>query len=308
MTHRLPKTVNLVEVGPRDGFQAEAKFIPTELKARLIEGLADAGFRHIQVASFVRPEWAPQMADAEALCALLNRNPRTSYSGLALNRKGVARAAAADLDAVDVSISTSETHSLKNARMTLAQARAALSAMIADAKDAGLETRASLQSAFGCNYEGTIPESRIVDMAGEILEQGVDLLSLADSTGRADPLSVKRLVNAIAPLAGTTPIGLHLHDTRGLGLANVTAALERGVAWFDAAFAGMGGCPYIPGATGNISSEDTLNLMTALGVETGVDIEKVAACSDRIEGFLEKQFPGKMHRLIRARKQRAAQV
>ncbi len=300
MSEHLPEQATVIEVGPRDGLQAEARMVPADKKAALIDRLAGAGLKHIQAASFVHPRAVPQMADAEAVCARIKRVPGVVYSGLALNLKGVERAARAGLDLVDCSISTSDTHSRKNTGMSLDEARTAIKAMTRRAREAGLGVRAGLQNVWRCNYEGPTPLDKAADLTAELADLGVDMISLADSTGSANPRSMKRLLRRIAPIVGEIPVALHLHDTRGLALACVVAALECGVTHFDASFGGLGGCPFIPGATGNVATEDLLNLLHGMGVATGVDIGAVAACSLEMERYLEKRLPGAMHALIGA--------
>jgi len=292
------KNVILREVGPRDGFQAEASFIPAQLKTEVIESLADAGFSHIQAVSFVHPGKVPQMADAQEVCGLLKKRASVSYSGLALNVRGVERAVEAGLGVVEVSASASNTHSLKNAGMTQEQAREALEKMAVRAKALGLTVWASIQCAFGCAYEGAVPPERVKETARAVLDQGVDFLGLADTTGMAVPTQVQSLVSELLPLAGKTPLFLHLHDTRGLGLVNLLAALECGVTRFDTALGGMGGCPFVPGAAGNIATEDTLHLLESLGIRTGINKTQVARASRRLEAFLGHAFSGKLYRMI----------
>ncbi len=294
-----PPRVELCEVGPRDGFQFEKKPIPTDLKLEIIEGLAEAGLRRIQVASFVHPKWAPQMADAEALVARLPKREGVIYTGLALNVRGLERAHAAGLTYVDLSIATNETHSRDNANMTVAEGVRQAEAMIRRAHDYGMQPQLGLQTVFGYAAPGDTPLDFIVELCGRFSALGVESLSLADSTGMANPVMIRERVAAVRAVIGETPLVLHLHDTRGLGMANVVAALEAGVARFDTSLGGMGGCPFIPGATGNIATEDTVYLLDQLGIETGIDLEKVAACTLRMEAFLGKRFPGKMHRLVR---------
>ena len=294
---KLPDRVNLIEVGTRDGFQAESKPIPTDLKVETIEALAQAGVRHIQVTSFVHPKWVPQMADAEEVCRRIPALPEVRYRALALNRKGVERAHAAGITRLDLSVSVSDTHSHKNANVSVDEALRNLREMVDLARQEDIEVRVGLQCVFGCAYEGPIPSERILDMAEELLSMKADMISLADTTGMANPLQIKQLLSQLLPMIGETPLVLHLHDTRGTGLANLTAALECGVNWFDTALAGLGGCPFIPGATGNIATEDTLYLLHSMGIETGIDLAGVAACSQRLEQFLGRPLPGKMYRL-----------
>jgi hydroxymethylglutaryl-CoA lyase len=297
MMHR-PERVTLCEVGPRDGFQFEETPIPTDLKVEAITALAEAGLPVIQVASFVHPKWVPQMADAEDVCRRLPAREGVRYTGLALNTRGVERAHAAGLRYVDLSIATNERHSLDNANMTVAEAVDQAEAMIHLAHRFGMEAQLGLQTVFGYAAPGDTPLETVLDLARRFADIGIESLSLADSTGMANPVMIAERVQAVQAVIGDLPLVLHLHDTRGLGLANVVAALGCGVARFDTSLAGMGGCPFIPGATGNIATEDTVYLLDSLGVETGIDLGAVAAVSRRVEDFLGKRFSGKMHRLV----------
>ena len=295
----LPDKVTLIEVGPRDGFQFEKKIIPTNFKVEIISDLVDAGLKDIQIASFVHPDVVPQMADAEDLLKRLPKRNDVRYSALVLNEKGVERAHLSGLQHIEISISASDTHSRKNAGMSFEKALEMGKDMIRLAQEYNMKIRAGIQCAFGCVYEGRISEERVLKIAKDFLKIGIQTLAISDTTGMANPLSIQNLTKKLMPDAGITPIVLHLHDTRGLGLVNVMAAMECGVTRFDTALAGMGGCPFVPGAAGNIATEDTAWLMKSLSIETGVDISKVAKCSQKLEAFFEKKFPGKMHRLIR---------
>jgi len=297
MYQNLPQKISLTEVGPRDGFQFETEIIPTNLKVGIISGLADAGLRRIQVTSFVNPGVVPQMADAEELIERLPRRKGVTYTGLVLNTKGVERAHAAGLEHVEISISSSDTHSRKNAGMSLEQAVEQGDAMIRLAQKHDIHITAGIQCAFGCVYQGETPVHRVLDMARNFMHLGVHRLSIADTTGMANPLSVSRLTDALLPETDDIPVGLHLHDTRGLGLANVMAAMSCGITDFDTALAGMGGCPFVTGAAGNIATEDTAYLMKSLGIDTGIDIPRLSECSKRLARFFGKQFPGKLYRL-----------
>ena len=298
MNLNLPKKVTLIEVGPRDGFQFENKIIPTNLKVEIISDLVDAGLKDIQITSFVHPDVVPQMADAEILLRRLPKRNDVRYSALVLNEKGVERAHLSGLQHIEISISASDTHSRKNAGMPFKKALEMGKDMIRLARDYKMEIRAGIQCAFGCVYEGRISEERVLKIATDFLKVGIQTLAISDTTGMANPLLIQNLTKKLMPDAGITPIVLHLHDTRGLGLVNVMAAMECGVTRFDTALAGMGGCPFVSGAAGNIATEDTAWLMKSLNIETGVDIIKVAKCSQKLEKFFEKKFPGKMHRLI----------
>ena len=298
MSVELPKKVTLIEVGPRDGFQFEKQMIPTEMKVATIKDLVGAGLKHIQVASFVNPSRVPQMADAEEVVSRLSESKGVIFSGLVLNTRGVQRALQAGLKHVEISISVSDTHSRKNAGVGYDQAFSGVKEMIQLAHAKDLVVRAGIQCAFGCVYEGSVSRARIVHLVQHYVSQKVDAIAISDTTGMANPMSVKELLQVLMPVCGNIPLVLHLHDTRGLGLANLVAALECGVIQFDTAMAGMGGCPFVAGAAGNIATEDTLYLLESMGISTGIDIAGVSKCSYRLEKYLGKQFPGKMHRLV----------
>ncbi|MFO7665383.1 MAG: hydroxymethylglutaryl-CoA lyase [Desulfobacterales bacterium] len=293
----LPETATLIEVGPRDGFQFEKKIIPTKLKLKIINGLLDAGIKNIQVTSFVNPSIVPQMGDAEELISLLPKNRDAVFSCLVLNEKGLHRAENAGIKHVEISISASDTHSRKNSGMSFETAFARARKMIRFGKSRGMNIRAGIQCAFGCAYEGDISVERVTQTAKIYAESGADMIAVSDTTGMANPVTVKNVIEHLTPVICNLPIVIHLHDTRGLGLANVFAALECGINHFDTALAGMGGCPFVPGASGNISTEDTVNMMESMNIKTGIEIHKLAACSLMLETFFKKKFHGKIHRL-----------
>lgn len=297
----LPDRVDLCEVGPRDGFQMEETFIPTELKLETIRALAAAGLPRIQVTSFVHPKWVPQMRDAEQICDQLpmaDGLDGATLTGLALNRKGLERAVDAGCRHIDLSIATHDDHSMDNANMLVAEAVAEGTEMVKDARAENCEVQMNFQTVFGYREPGDTPIDHVVDLASRFAELGVESISLADSTGMGNPVAMRRVVGAVQDAIGDTPLVLHLHDTRGLGLANLVAALEMGVTRFDTSLAGMGGCPFIEGATGNIATEDTAYLLDQMGVETDIDLPAVAQASSTVEQFLDTSFPGKMHRLL----------
>lgn len=293
----LPDRVELCEVGPRDGFQFEDTLIPTDRKVAVIEELAQAGLSRIQVTSFVHPRWVPQMADAEDVAAHLSERESVTYSGLVLNEKGLERALATSLEQVDLSIATNERHSRDNANMTVQEAQRQAERMVRQAQDEGVQVQVGFQTVFGYDQPGDTPLEQVLDMAQRFAELPIESLSLADTTGLANPMLLRRYVTAVQEVIGVVPLVLHLHDTRGLGLANVLASLECGVTRFDTSMAGMGGCPFIPGAAGNIATEDTAYMLQAMGVETGVSVEDVARLSRKTAAFLGKSYPGKLYRL-----------
>jgi hydroxymethylglutaryl-CoA lyase len=302
------KKVILEEQGLRDGLQSLPETVPTEMKVAYINRLIEAGLKRIQIASFVHPKLVPQMADAEEVIKYLQRPTsgrfETSptfkdvlFSGLVLNTKGVERAAKAGLKHLAISISASETHSLKNTRLTLAQAKTEFKEMVALAKSENIVVRGGIQCAFGCRYEGKITEGVVLDLVKHHLDTGIEEIALADSTGMANPMQMRRMMKKIIQLSGQIPVALHLHNTENKGLANVYAALEAGVRQFDTAFGGLGGCPFIKSATGNIATEDTAHLLHQMGFETGIDIRKVAAISADFQTFLGRPLQGLMYGL-----------
>ncbi|BBO78631.1 hydroxymethylglutaryl-CoA lyase [Desulfosarcina widdelii] len=297
MNGEKPKTVTLVEVGPRDGFQFEKTVVPTERKLDVIARLAAAGLRRIQVTSFVHPAKVPQMADAETLVARLPKEGPVAYSALVLNERGLARALACGIANVEISLSASDAHSRKNAGMPHAEALTRGLTMIDRAVSAGVHVRASIQCAFGCVEEGAIPAERIAETIRRFIDHGAHELSLADTTGMGSPPAIRNILDTVRPLSGGLPLALHLHDTRGLGLVNLMAAMDCGVAIFDTSLAGMGGCPFVSGAAGNIATEDTAYLLSSLGIDTGVDVDRVGAISRELETFFNTTFSGRIHRL-----------
>lgn len=294
-----PKSVVIEEQGLRDGLQNEDLFVPTEKKLEIINALVDAGVKRIQVTSFVNPKMVPQMADAEHLYAKLTQQNDVVYSTLVLNPKGMERAARAGVTHVTASISASNTHSQRNTGMSLDAARKQFSEMVAIGKSHSLTIRGGLQCIFGCRYEGRIDPNSVMDLVKEQLALGIDEIELADTTGMADPLSIQKLCNPIITAAGEKPIYLHLHDTEGKGLANALAALQIGITNFDTALGGMGGCPFIKDASGNIATEDLCFMLLQMGIETGIDIDKIAGISRSLEDFFKKPFSGKMHHLLK---------
>lgn len=297
--NNLPETVEIVEVGLRDGLQREETILSAAEKVALVEQLIDAGLRRIQVTSFVHPRYVPQMADAEEVCARLPRQPGVSYSGLALNLKGVERAQDAGLRAIDISVSASDAHSRRNANRSFQEALSEFDQMYGRAREAGMHVRAGIQCAFGYQAPDDVAPEQVLSIAEHYLDLGVDEIALADSSGLANPRQMMSVLQSLTAVTGAVPLILHLHDTRGMGLANVLAALQCGVRIFDTAAGGLGGCPFIEGATGNIATEDTVHMLHRMGIDTGVDLEKVAAVARGLEKRLGKeQLPGKLYALL----------
>jgi hydroxymethylglutaryl-CoA lyase len=298
MTSQYPGGAIIEEQGLRDGFQSEKKVAPPETKIDIVRKLINAGVKRIQVASFVHPKKVPQMADAETVCRMLPPSADVLFSGLVLNVKGVQRAADAGLKHIAASISASDTHSRKNANLPLSEARQRFADMVRSAKEHGLAVRGGLQCAFGCRFEGAVDPDLVVDLVREQLDLGIDEVALADSTGMGHPRAMEEICGRVLELTDDRPLFLHLHDTEGKGLANVVAALGVGVRHFDTAFGGMGGCPFIKGASGNISTEDLVFMLGQMRIATGVDVDRVAEISRSLETFFNKRFSGKMHRIL----------
>ncbi len=297
-TIKYPPSVSLCEVGPRDGFQFEDVPISTDLKVEIIEALLEAGLPRIQAMSFVHPKWVPQMADAEQLATLFAGNTSAVISALVLNRKGLERAQAADMRNVDISIATNEQHSRDNANMTVSEGVQMALDLIRIAVADKMSVQIGLQTVFGYSNAGDTNLEFIRELVTEFSLMGVESVSLADSTGYASPNMIRYFLADLVPHLNGVPVVLHLHDTRGLGLANVSAALECGVDRFDTSMGGMGGCPFIPGATGNIATEDVVHLCASLGIDTGIDNHLVAQCSRRMEMHRGEALPGKVYKLV----------
>lgn len=279
----------------RDGLQNESARLSIDEKLALIDGLAAAGIRRIQIGSFVHPDRVPQMADTDELFRRAPHRPGVTLSALVLNRRGLDRALAVGAPHLSMSVSASETHSRKNTGKGSDAALAGMLPTIADALAAGVKVRAGIQSAFGCGFEGRIDPARVLTIARAYGAAGVDEINLADTAGLGNPRQVHDLCRAVADAVGAdVRLSLHLHDTRGLGIANMVAGLQAGVRIFDAALGGLGGCPFIPKATGNIATEDTVFALSEMGVETGADWRALAVLARGLEEGLGRQLPGKM--------------
>lgn len=283
----------------RDGLQIESQIFTIEQKVELFTLLKDAGVKRIQVGSFVHPKIVPQMANSDELIRVLGKQDGTVISALILNGKGLDRALACDVPHVSMSVSVSDAHSRKNARRSAAEALDSMVDLIKSALGQGLEVRAGLQSAFGCVYEGAISESAVLTAAENIISTGVGELNLADSTGMANPDSIRSLVNLVAKRFPGIRISLHLHDTRGMGIANMISGYEAGVRIFDVCAGGLGGCPFIKGAAGNVPTEDAVNLFESMGVDTGIDLKKIVEAVSFLETTLNRPLPGRMSRVLR---------
>ncbi|OYW50300.1 MAG: hydroxymethylglutaryl-CoA lyase [Novosphingobium sp. 28-62-57] len=286
------RAITFVEVGPRDGLQNEKTLVATADKLDLIRRSIAAGARRIEVTSFVNPKRVPQMADAEDVCAGLPATGGVSYIGLVMNGRGAERAIATgtlhELGAVCVS---TDGFAMANQGQTSAESVDAAKAIIAMAQAAGLKGQATIGAAFGCPFEGEVSEDRVVAMAAALAEANPIEVALADTIGVADPAQVTRLVRRVVAAVGPIPVRVHFHNTRGTGIANVWAAVEAGATVVDAALGGLGGCPFAPGAAGNVSSEDVVYMLHRAGVETGMDLQALIETNRWLAGVMDRELP-----------------
>ena len=286
-----PQSVTIVEVGPRDGFQMEKAFIPTDLKIRVIDLLSDAGLRSIEVTSFVNPKVIPQMADAAEVMARISRRSGATYKVLVPNLRGAERALNTKPDTLELVIVASESYNQKNVGLSVDQSIAACAEVARAAAARSVPLEVVIGTSFGCPIEGPVPETQVERIARAVAACGISRLSLADSIGSGNPAQVSRLVARIKGALPGMPLSLHLHNTRGLGLANALAGFQAGIDTFDAGLGGLGGCPIFPGATGNVATEDVVNLFEEMGVSTGVHLDKVREASRLMQQFLGRPLP-----------------
>ncbi|MBK6900866.1 MAG: hydroxymethylglutaryl-CoA lyase [bacterium] len=286
------------EVGLRDGLQAEKQVVPTGQKIAWIEAVLSSGADVVQIGSFVHPEKVPQMADTDELFRALDAASRggTVLSGLVLNERGLERGLACGVDLFCLGVSASETHSQKNTGMGSAEAQRRIIAAAAEAVAAGKRVQVSVQSAFGCGFEGPIPQERVLDIVRAYLEAGLTNISLADTAGHAHPAQVRRLFGEILRLAPEIRCTCHFHDTYGLGMANIHAAMESGVTSFETSFAGLGGCPFTKVAAGNVATEDLVHALRRGGLRTEIGLEGIVAVAREVAAHFGREMPGRVHR------------
>ena len=290
---RLPRNITLVEVGPRDGLQNEKASIATADKIAFVDQLANAGHRVIEVSAFVSPSWVPQMADAADVFAGITRRNGVRYTALVPNRAGLERALAAGVDEIAIFAAASETFSRKNINQSIDESLTTYRGVVDDAKAAGLKVRGYLSTCFRCPFEGPVAPSQVAEVSARLRELGVYEVAISDTIGAATPGDVLRVLGAIGAVLPLQQTALHFHDTRGTALANVLAGLDHGVTTFDSSAGGLGGCPYAPGAAGNLATEDLLFMLNGLGIDTGVSIEAVASASRFIETKLDHKLPSR---------------
>ena len=291
---QLPERVTICEVGTRDGFQIEPDFIATEQKVEVVNLLSEAGVPRIEVTSFVHPKAVPQLRDAEAVMALIRRRPGTRYAALVPNEKGAVRAVDAGVDALHTVVSASESHNLANVNMTVAESLDKLRAVMLVAERAKVHVGCGISTSFGCPFEGDVPLSRLETIVRHLTDMGARAVGLADTTGMANPRQVTRVLEHLMERFPSVQWTLHTHDTRAMAIPNILAAMACGVTNFDASVGGLGGCPFAPGASGNVCTEDLVHCLHAMDVETGIDLDRLLDVSRRVQEIVGRPLPGQI--------------
>ena len=291
---QVPERVTICEVGTRDGFQIEPEFIPTERKIEVVDLLAEAGVPRIEVTSFVHPRAVPQLRDAEAVMAAIRRRPGTRYAALVPNDKGAARAVDAGVDIIHTVLSASESHNLANVNMTIAESIDRLRAVAEIAARAGVPLQCGISTSFGCPFEGEVPLDRLEGVVRRLVDLGARGIGLADTTGMANPRQGSQVLARLVPRFPGIEWTLHTHDTRAMAIANILAAMEHGVTTFDASIGGLGGCPFAPGASGNVCTEDLVHCLHAMGIATAIDLDRLIGVSRRVEQLIGRALPGQI--------------
>lgn len=297
--------MTLYEVGPRDGLQNEPEILSSDAKVELVTRLADAGLRRIEVTSFVSPEWIPQLADGDEVARRVPRREGVRYSALVPNMKGYQRFQSSGFPAAAFFVSASETHNRKNVNRSVREHLDRFRPVAERARGDGISLRAYVSTVCGCPYEGEVAVSRVVALARDLEDLGVDEISLGDTIGVGTPGQVRSLLAAVADVTPLRKLALHMHDTQGRALANVQAGYESGIRTFDSSLGGLGGCPYAPGASGNAATEDLVDLFEASGVATGIDLDALVETSAWVErDLLRRSLPGRVFRARLARRSR----
>jgi hydroxymethylglutaryl-CoA lyase len=295
----MPRRVRIVEVGPRDGLQNEAAVVPTADKVAFVDALSRAGLPAIEIGAFVSPKWVPQMAGTDAVCREIARRAGTSYAALVPNLKGLERALDARLEEVAIFAAASETFSRRNINQSIDESLVLYRDVATRARASGVRVRAYLSTVFGCPYEGTVPVARVVELAARLRDVGAFEVALSDTIGIAHPGQIWDVIEAVSARVTVEALALHLHDTRGTALANVLAGLQAGITTFDSSAGGLGGCPYAPGASGNLATEDLVFMLNGLGIETGVSLEGVAAASSQLAPRIGHVLPSRYLQAVR---------
>jgi hydroxymethylglutaryl-CoA lyase len=285
------REVTVVEVGPRDGLQMEKQFVPTEVKVKLINQIAHSGVRKIETTSFVHPDVIPQMRDAADVLRDVDRTAGTCYLALVPNVKGASRAIEAHADAVKMVLAVTESSNQKNVRMSVKSSLAQCEEILRLADQSRTPAEVVVSVAFGCPYEGDVPDEKVLSVVSSLASMGFHEISVADTVGVAHPLSVRRLSSLLIQHFPTTHFSLHFHNTRGLGLANVLAGMASGIDQFDSSFGGLGGCPLVQGGKGNVASEDLVNMLDEMSIPTGVSLTEIMTAARMAQDFLQRPFP-----------------
>lgn len=301
-----PSRVKIVEVGPRDGLQNEKEFIPTEVKVELVNRLSSAGFANVEAASFVSPKWVPQMADGAEVLAAIERRPGTIYSALTPNMRGFEGALAAKADEVVIFAAASEAFSQRNINCSIEESLERFAPVAQAAKEAGLRLRGSISCAFGCPYEGAVAPSNVLKVGQRLIELGCDEIDVADTIGVGTARQVYEVMRMVTEHIDPVHVSGHFHDTYGQAIANIVASMQAGIHIFHSSVAGLGGCPYAKGATGNVATEDVLFLMQGLNIETGIDLNAVVETGQWISAHLNRKSASNAGNALAARKQGAA--
>jgi hydroxymethylglutaryl-CoA lyase len=302
----LPPSVTLFEVGPRDGLQNESRLIPTSDKVALIDALSDTGLSAIEITSFVNPRWIPQLADGVEVAQRIQRRPGVRYSALVPNRQGFDSALKAGMQEVAVFLSASETHNKKNVNKTIAATLEAFKEVVPPALERGIKVRAYVSTVYGCPYEGKVDPGKALELCRTLRAMGCYQVSLGDTIGVANPRQVRDVLSRVLAEIPQEAVAVHFHDTRGTALANILVAVEMGITTVDAALGGLGGCPYAPGASGNVATEDVVYMLEEMGVKTGVDLDKLIDCARLASSLVGHEMPSKYYRAAIGARQRSA--
>lgn len=290
----LPSRVQIYEVGPRDGLQNEKTHLTTDQKVELIEGVVKAGVRRVEITSFVNPKWIPALADHMEVANAVKRRDDVMYSALVPNMRGLDSATRANMQEVAVFLAVTETHNRKNINKSIAQALETYTEVIREAHARKIRVRGYLSCVYGCPYEGRVDRKLVIDTAQALLDQGVYEISLGDTIGVGTPCQVAHVIQGLYEAGITTEqLAVHFHDTRGTALANIVTSLQMGIATVDSALGGLGGCPYAPGASGNVATEDVVYMLSGMGVETGIDLDALVPASVRVGSLLSRELPSK---------------
>ena len=286
-------TVKIVEVGPRDGLQNEKVTVPADAKVAFITALGDAGLRTIEAGAFVSPKWVPQMADTAEVYANIPKDPGVEYPVLVPNMKGLDRALDAGVTSISIFTAASETFNKRNINMSIDESFENYAPVAARAREHGVRVRGYVSTAFGCPYEGDVPPEKVLEVCARLLDLGCYEVSVGDTIGVGTPMQVQGVIGMLLQVIPAKRLAMHFHDTRGTSLANTLAALEMGIATFDASAGGLGGCPYAPGASGNLATEDLVYMLDGMAIESGVDLNRLVAASAIIAPYLDHPLPGR---------------